>query len=176
MGSWGKTIALTLSKLFLKILTELAIMTETGSLFYHSTTLTEKAYPLLRQWLLLGVLLVHTCLAAFDSILHLLDPFFLTSSSSILHHLHPFFLMTFDSILHLLDPSCLKHVNAILHVLDLSCLAPVEFILHLLDPFCLTPFESILHRLDPFCLTPFDSILYLRRRLSTSYLYLPLVS
>ncbi len=47
----GMTTIQTFSNLFLNILTAGAVTTEAGSLFQYFTTLTEKADPLLRQWL-----------------------------------------------------------------------------------------------------------------------------
>ncbi len=52
MKKTAKTTVYTFSNLVLKILTEGAVRTATGSLFQYFTTLTEKATPLLRRWLL----------------------------------------------------------------------------------------------------------------------------
>ncbi len=51
-SQWGKTSAQTFYNLFLKRPTEGGVTTEAGSLFQYFTTLTEKADPLLRQWLI----------------------------------------------------------------------------------------------------------------------------
>ncbi len=59
LGKWegdecsvnGRDWERLLSKLFLKTLTEGAVMTEAGSLFQYFTTLTENAGPLHRRWL-----------------------------------------------------------------------------------------------------------------------------
>ncbi len=47
----GDTSVQTFSNLFLKILTEGAIITEAGNLFEYFTNLTSNANPLLRRWL-----------------------------------------------------------------------------------------------------------------------------
>ncbi len=49
MGGWEKTSVPTFSYIFLKKLTEGAVMTDTRSLFQYFTTLTENADPLLRR-------------------------------------------------------------------------------------------------------------------------------
>ncbi len=47
----GKTSVHIFSNLFLKMLTDGAIMTEAGGLFQYFTTLAEKAGALFRRWL-----------------------------------------------------------------------------------------------------------------------------
>ncbi len=57
LGNWGDKVSVngedvhTFSNLFLKILKKGAVTTEAESLFQYFTTLTERADPLLRRWL-----------------------------------------------------------------------------------------------------------------------------